>query len=205
MTSAYVVEVTIDSTRMYVNTGGKIGTVPKFFVNAGQVKRALVPRLGYGNSKYNPQPHKANTKVIKIDNLERGLSASLASIMTYDEFYAAARSSKFKPSIAENKNAVYKIQTADGKFVNAGLRKEKFGKSWNTSGQLRSHITSRLERLNLTSGKYARAKVVEIEYAADGITTKQVKTYPIIDFYCASPSSLVQYEHKYGKYSKEPA
>lgn len=211
MATAYVVEVFIDGVYKYMGASGKLGKFPKFFSTANQAKRFMrLPHMAYGNLKFN-LGMKNVTRVIQIAKLENGLNASTAKIMSYDEFMIDfVPQSSTSPSIPNNPKAVYKIKlnpmlqlakkTSEPVFVNVGSRKEKFGRTWNSASALRGHITGRLFEFK----KYEGATVFEIEYADDGVTTKQVKTYPILDFYCASPSSLKQYNQRFPKTPYKP-
>uniref|UniRef100_UPI00388E56EF hypothetical protein n=1 Tax=Acinetobacter sp. TaxID=472 RepID=UPI00388E56EF len=194
MTTCYIVEVKLDGKICYMGQGGHIGSIPKFFNAAPRVKNLLLEnRTAYGNLKFSSASHKDKTTVIQIKNLELGLKGSFATLMTYDEFMARDFSASGL-KIPNNPRAIYMIELAQPalqlaekttpsyvKLAGKG-RHHKFGHQWNTGGHLRSHITSRFGRLSTT---YKGAKVLEIEMNDDGFTPKQVKTYPILDFYCA--------------------
>ncbi|WP_407307851.1 hypothetical protein [Acinetobacter sp.] len=207
MTTAYIVEIKINDTVCYMGPGGRIGTIPKFFNNASRVKNLLhASNPGYGNWKFNRQSHKDSVTVIQIRNLQLGLKASSATMMTYDEFITRNFTNSLR--IPNNPRAVYMIELAQPDLQLAAKtkpmyvrlarqgRKHKFGHQWNTAGHLRAHITGRLHRLD---SQYNGAKVIEIEMDEDGFTPKQVKSYPIIDFYCASMSSREQYNRHHPK------
>jgi hypothetical protein len=95
--------------------------------------------------------------------------------------------------IPHNPNAIYKIQlpTTDGstKYVRRSSSFSpdyKFGKTWDSGGEIRRWLGGAMHKLRLD---LKDALVVEIEMAEDGFTPKKVKTYPILDFYCASITS----------------
>lgn len=202
MTTAYVVEVNTPSGIRYMANKGRLMTFPKLFTGHARVKALLtMNKFGYSPDYYfGEKAHRDATKIIRIDRLELGLKDSRATIFGFDEFIEKDFSRKAS-SIRSNMNAVYMIELAPNLALatsaaapiyvqSVGGRKRKFGHQWNRAGDLRSHISSRIIRL---FGQYKDAKVVEIEMSADGFTPKQVKTYPIVDFYCASESSLQKY------------
>ena len=210
MATAYVVEVKIGNVFKFMGKSGDLGNFPKFFATAAQAKRWMgLSHKAFGDSKFNISM-KDVTRIIQIAKLENGLNASTAKMMSFDEFMSFKPQSLTKPTIANNTKAVYKIQlnpmlqiakkSTEPVFVNVGSRKEKFGRTWNSASALRGHITGRLFEFK----KYEGATVLEIEYAEDGVTTKQVKTYPILDFYCASPSSLKQYNERFPRTPYKP-
>jgi hypothetical protein len=209
MTTSYIVELKIDNQIRYVWPNGTIHTMPKFFNNIGRVKAVLNSnRAGYGNSRWQ-QNNKDSTTVIQIRELENGLKESRAKIMTADEALTLADAPKSGLSIPNNPNAVYMIQlkqeglsTTPRYITKTGYHapKNKFGKQWQDGGKLRIYINSRLRHLAL-GGNLNEATVLEIEMNIDGFTPKQVKSYPIVDFFCASPSSIVHYERQFGKYT----
>lgn len=205
MTTAYIVETKFGDNVNYMIAGGRFSHFPKLFTGHARVKTLLSANgLGYGNSRFCAKMHKDSTKIIRIQNLERGMRDSHATIFTYEEFMARDFS-RNGLTIPNNPNAIYMIELAQNlelatkakpQYVQtAGQgRRCKFGHQWNSGGHVRLHITGRLHRLEST---YKGAKVLEIEMHEDGFTPKQVKSYPIVDFYCASKSSREQYNQKF--------
>ena len=204
MSTGYIVEIFFDNEVKYVGDKGQTRQVPKVFIGGPRVQRML--------ARWNGNRLADQIRVTQISNLERGIKHSNARVFSYDEFMHASFT-KSNSAIPNNPNAIYKIKLdpmsakakADGKlFVSPlGWRKEKFGKSWNRAGDLRSHIQSRLSWLR---GNYLNAEVLEIEMAEDGFTPKVVKTYNITDFYCATPACRKNYDHQFpnNKYNPIP-
>lgn len=203
MTTVYLVEVKIDKHVHYMGGAGWIGTIPKFFNNSTRVKNLLRnPSPGYGNSRYQTN-HKDAASVIQIKNVELGMKHSFATIMTVDEFMARDFSTNAL-KIPNNPRAIYMIELAPDMSLAKPLgpiyvkkagrhsSRAKFGHQWNEGGHVRAHISQRIMRLG-HGGQYRGAKVLEIEMMEDGFTPKTVKSYPIVDFYCASPAGRVKY------------
>lgn len=211
MTTAYIIEVDIAGKIYYAtNTKGRLGTIPKFFNNAGRAKKILKGgAAGYGNAYFQPN-HANSTRVIQIRDLERGLKGSFATIMSYEEFMKKDFGNKLR--IPNNTNAIYMVQlpfeglsTTPRYVTYTGThgQKQKFGRQWQTAGHVRAYL-SKWAGYIAKHGKFDGAKVIEIEMQLDGFTPKQVKSYPIVDFYCASPSCRVKYEKANGKYQPTP-
>lgn len=204
MSTCYIVEIFFDNEVRYAGAKGVIRQIPKFFIGGPRVQRML--------DGYRLKSLADKIRVTQISYLERGIKQSNAKVFGYDEFMKATFT-KATSVIPNNPNAIYKIKLdpmsarakANGKlFVSPlGLRKEKFGKSWNRAGDLRSHIQSRLSWLR---SDYMNAEVLEIEMAEDGFTPKVVKTYNITDFYCATPACRKNYDHQFpnNKYNPIP-
>jgi hypothetical protein len=203
MSTGYMVEMVYPDHVEYLGDKGYARRVPKIFTGAALVKRAIARIASYDRDS------KSKLRITRITHLERGIKHSSAQVFSYDEFMATDFSKKTQ-LIPNHPNAIYKIQlntdlalASNTKpiFANAGIRKEKFGKSWTRASDLRSHITSRIDRLQ---SSYKNAKVHEIEMHDDGIATKTVKTYPILDFYCSSPSSRSIHDAFYPKSKYTP-
>ena len=209
MTTGYIVQINRDSGCVYVGVGGKIGTLPKVFNNSGRAKAVIrTYDIGHGAARFQKEDI-PNTVCIKIEGLEKGMRGSDATEYSWDKFLETDFS-KSKSSIPNNPKAIYKIQLfqmpsmSKPQFVQAkrGQRQEKFGRTWSTAGAVRSHISGRINQLY---NEYKGALVVEIEMSDDGLTPKQIKTYPIVDFYCASPNSRQMHDdHFYQKYTPTP-
>ena len=214
MTTGYIVQIHRDTGTVYVGTGGKVGTLPKIFNNSGRAKAVIrTYNQGYGRTRFQKDDI-PNTVCIKIEGLEKGMRGSDATEYSWDKFLETDFS-KAKSSIPNNPKAMYKIQLAPTgytlsntantpQFVQAkrGQRQEKFGRTWSSAGAVRSHISGQVHRLY---NEYKGAKVIEIEMNEDGLTPKQIKTYPIVDFYCASPNSRKLHDDSFHtKYTPTP-
>lgn len=201
MAIAYIVQVNFPAGTKYLGPSLTLIEVPKFFKSESAVKRALY-RSGYCGSGifFSAEAHSKITQVIVIRELENGLKDSKAEILSYDEFMDKDFSKKI--SIENNEDAVYKIRLAlplvDGRprFAWKDSLGQKFGHVWAKASCVRNHISGDVEKLQHI---YSGAQVLEIEMGVDGVTAKSIKEYPIVDFYCASPSSRKRYNASVAK------
>lgn len=177
MTVGYVIELedAVGSLK-YVGRKCTLKSRPHIFSAAGLVKNVL-------RGPWNLRP----LKVLVVSGFEGGFESSCVTKYSKEEFLQTDFSSKKLP---HDPAAVYKIQlltapTAPCLYVKANS-KCRFGKVWNRSGDVRSHITG---TWRYNKSKYAGAVVLEIVYEDDGITPKSVKHWDIEKFIQLSTSS----------------
>ena len=192
MTTAYVVQVDLPKGTKYLGQSGKLRLTPKFFLSAPAVRSYLKQRTHFGDDQYDAARHSSITKILTIRELESGLKNSKAEVDFYTAFME--KTAPISERAKLEKNAIYKLRLADGKFVSFGKPKPKHGKIWNRAGDLRSHITTHLGyQARLLTSNYKNAEVIEIVMSADGIMPAQVNVIPILKFYTDSPSSRKHY------------
>lgn len=196
MTTAFLAEVDTAKGTMYVGKKGKFSKLPFFFAQSQKLKELLkAPPRGYSlrDDYYSPDRDREQTRVVVVDDVQKGLRASTGSNLAVVEFlikeFGTGKYAPTKPI-----NAVFKIRLAKGlgykKYSGGG----KFGKTWERQGDVRLHITNNLDRLSVCHVNrdipyYRDAEVVMIELdPQDGITPQKITSTPILEFYLQSPS-----------------
>ena len=191
MTTGYIAEVDTDEGTRYITKQGRLSKVPVFWQTMNGLKKAMKPRYRYGN-RYDPEKHALKTQVIISRNLEAGLRASTASRHSVVEFMQMTTPASKAPSYGLNR--VFKLELqASGTTRKRFMGKGRFGKTWESAGALRLHITQNIERL---ATLYKGAQVAII--TTDGLTTSSVTYKPIVEFYRESPHSNKQFLNRYG-------
>ena len=192
MATGYIAEVdTADGTR-YITKQGRLSKVPVFWQTMNGLKKAMRPRYSY-RGRYSPERDALKTQIIISKNLEAGLRASTASRHSVAEFMQMTTPASKAPRYGLDR--VFKLELS-GQGTNKTKRfigKGRFGKTWESAGALRLHITQNIERLN---GLYKGAQVVII--TTDGLTTSSVTYKPVVEFYRESPHSNKQFLNRYG-------
>lgn len=196
MTSAFLAEVDTIKGTMFVGNKGKLSKIPLFFAQSARLKKILGRDSSYRTSvDYFLSTRDAEkTRIVVVDNVEKGLRASTGVNLSVAEFlakeYGASKYASSKPV-----NAVFKIRITSpfGQKVSKYSGGGKYGTTWERQGDVRLHITNNLSRLTVkhTDARvpyYKDAEVVMIELDQDGVTPTKITCTPIIDFYLQSPA-----------------
>lgn len=186
MTTAYLAEIDTNEGTRYLGKQSKLSRLPVFWHNRAAINRALNPQWSY-SWKFNLKDHAEKTTIVQVDHLERGLRASSGKRMTLREFAELTVTQKPKYP----RNARFRLKTPDGKFIGGG----RFGKTWDTAGHLRSHLTSNMSYLG--NSMYKGSTVIITVYQDDLVQVKEIISVPMMDFYLASPYSRKTFnDHK---------
>lgn len=199
MTKAFVVEVGTKDGTLYVGRKGKLSRIPIFWSSGKRLQDTLNKENTYGYNVFKSAEHGLNTMIVEIEHIERGLRDSTAKRHTLHQF----KQLRFSMNRVQSpKNALYKIEL-EPKYVTAKARsslrgcmfgKGKFGRTWESAGDLRRYVTYN----NLLSNEaFTTAVVLEILIHEDGITAKSIQRIPLIEFYCQSPDSLKRFERSF--------
>lgn len=198
MTAVYVVQVAMPWGCRYVTSTGKLSPIPKFFRSAPTI-RSYISKQGKTPGRYDASHH-GETTIITIEEIEKGLKDSKASVETVAQFL-----SRPGKKMLSNPKAFYKIVLDSGKPY-AVRRADTLGKSWRTASVLRRYITEMgMSNRPLDSGMLKGAQVAEIEMASNGVDTVAVRLYPIVEFYRASPTSKKNYDFYDFDAGRQPA
>jgi hypothetical protein len=196
MTTAFLAEVDTKEGTMYVGRKAKLMKLPYFWRSGSQLMSTLIDKQVYPRTgSFNWVQNAEKTSIVLIEDLHKGLRSSKGTSMTVWAFKQHRLSQPAAKRNIEPKNSVYKLLVpnlpGNKKFMGPG----KFGKSWESAGALRNHLTLNIDRLKKM---YANAKVVRITYNDDGITQKEVQYFPVESFYRSSPYSAKTYLNFYG-------
>lgn len=191
MVTAYVAEVSTDTGTKYlgmnfIHKGRTYWTDrPVFWTK----RSAFIKRL----TRYSA--NSAQIAIIQIDDLDKGLRASAAKLYSVHDFFNVARKAELNRLIPVGKNDVFKIRKCldNGTFRMVGGG--KYGKTWESAGALRSHISGQGSRDVLTTS-YREAEVIQITMATDGFTVLNTQIHDLAAFYLDSPYSKKTYESR---------
>lgn len=178
MSTGYLAEVDTPNGTVYVGHGGVLKKLPQFFTDPKALRDVLVQ--DHSSNRFSYTLDRFKTTVIVVEKLEAGMRASSAKTMTLFQFESLPiLNVRVKPRTSPN--AVFKLQLLNTKseapkFAGPG----KYGKTWEKTGHLRSHLRLDLGRL---VKDYAGAEVVEIIIGEDGCTSTRVSKTPVLDFY----------------------
>lgn len=192
MTMAFAAEVDTALGTRYIGKKGRNSKIPFFFSSAAPLKEIFKANVWAGNgfgfsTLVNADQH---VRVIVVDQVEKGLRASTGANLSIAEFMAKEYStSKYAPTAPSN--AVFKIALdASGRNRKRYAGGGKYGKTWESQGHVRNHITNNIQRITSADGYYIslNACVMMIELDPDGITPKKITQTPIIEWYRKSPT-----------------
>lgn len=196
MTTAYMAELDTALGTRFISKGGKVVLRPAIFSTSMSMLKAIDKAtrapiaIGVSIDKI---------AVIVIKDLEKGIRASAANVLSYREFRGIVKVSTMR--VQDLDDAQYKIQLSAPQIQKNSKRlygcgpDAKFGKTWNSAGRLRIFIAS---NINLLKSTLANATVLEYNFTEDGITPLFVKRVPIIEFYRRSPDSNKRYQQFFG-------
>jgi hypothetical protein len=192
MTTAFLAEVDTVKGTMYIGKKGKFSKIPFFFAQSNRLKDII--RLATSLRNFGPEDYFSNrrdqerTRIVVVENIEKGLRSSTGGNISVVEFmnkeYSSGQYAPSKPA-----NAVFKIAlSAMGKNRKRFAGTGKFGKTWESQGHVRLHLTNNLQRM-MKEGYYTvnNAQVMMIELEADGVTPKKITYTPILEWYMQSP------------------
>ena len=200
MTTAFLAEVDTPNGTRYIGKNGKLQKLPIFYSISQRLKNifALKHRSHYPITNFDWYLSHRDahlTRVVVVDNVEKGLRASSGLNMPVREFMSKefSLSSRYAPK--KPVNAIFKVAIdvpqSHGKITVKYAGEGKFGRTWERQGDLRLHIGANLDRLH---GYYKNAEVVMIELdSADGFTPLKITKTPIIDWFCQSQASKIRY------------
>lgn len=209
MTTAFLAEVDTPNGTRYIGKNGKLQKLPIFYSVSQRLKnifeskqRSHYPITNFDWYLSHRDAHL--TRVVIVDNIEKGLKASTGSNVSVAEFIVKEFSNARKYASTKPANAVFKIaldvsqiygKTRKSKYAGAG----KFGKTWERQGDLRLHITANMDRL---TRYYENADVIMIEIdPADGITPLKITKTSIIDWFCQSRTSKTRFDNLMSTYA----
>ena len=201
MTTAFLAEVDTPNGTRYIGKNGKLQKLPIFYSVSQRLKnifaskqRSHYPITNFDWYLSHRDAHL--TRVVIVDNVEKGLKASTGSNINVAEFIVKEFSNAGKYAPKKPVNAIFKIEIDVPKFSGKKIVIKyagggKFGRTWERQGDLRLHINSNIHRLH---GYYKGADVIMIEIdPADGITPLEITKMPIIDWFCQSRTSNIRY------------